>query len=177
MNLLAQLASDTYINFLLSAVYARHGRHTFTSGIDIRHPASLALQRAVLNDDDLSQLFPGVRADDPPIHNVIYEGSSDVIWSNGSGGGLALSSIPSSLVRYVHVMASMDKTGRASLVTVAAEAIQRSRALARGDWTDLPHIVGIGNMTLGADIPSFSAAKSFIPCRWCALGHTRGGRE
>lgn len=151
----AALAADLYVQCLFPPSQMWHGtgpsRRSFAM---FKHPMSVALQKGILADADLSRLFPDASPDVEPVHEFSYEVGSHVMWSSGSGGSLSVNQLPSSLVDFTYALNIICDRPFDAIGTTAEDAVARARRLATGEWVPLPVVSGVSNMSLGSPVSS-----------------------
>lgn len=145
------LAADLYVTSLLPR---QHRQADMNDVSTFGHPSAFAIQQAILDDPAFASLFPQVPPAPTPVGPPgmsYYDIHSQVIWSNGSGGGLGLANLPSSLARYVIALARIRRMPFDRLTEVASDAVDAARSLGRAEWTLLPVVSSISNITLRDD--------------------------
>ena len=105
-----------------------------------------------MRDESLSRLFPGAPSDLGTTRRDLDSVHSDILWSDGQGGGLQLNSVLPALLEAAYRLYVLDKKDTATEYLQYTKLIlQQAQALARGDTVEVPYIVGLSNISLGSD--------------------------
>ncbi|WP_330320549.1 HEPN domain-containing protein [Streptomyces clavifer] len=144
MNLLL-LGVDTYPQLLLPNA-SGDDRMPFTGVMTFNNPNHRRTVKEILLDRDLHRLFPGV-TDSESYQGDGIDITSEVIWSNGSGGGLQLAMLPESIIRY-STLRLRDPSTLEQFLNALRNALTLARTLARKKETAIPGLIGMAHIEL-----------------------------
>jgi hypothetical protein len=151
--LILQIARDLYPGFLFPTAdsHVMEGPGSDLGGSVHRHPAQLAFCQAVVDDEKLCLLFPGVAkgAALEDVGNKIYDIKSEIMVSAGRGGSFQLTMFCQILLNtaYDRLLLSGRDTLEAYLDSVA-EVLNDTRKLASRDRATIPVVFGLANVRL-----------------------------
>lgn len=164
-SVLFKLARDTYPACLIPppASSAAYGFSQASTSV-YQNPHCREAVLAVLSDPSLSKLFPG--APEPDSRSGIEFGAgitSDIVWSNGSGGSLQLIGVVTGILDYaarrISVMPSPNE-----YFSLVAEALKTARTLAEKKPAPTSTLVGLSNFTVDQKEPiTFQAGQLRSP--------------
>jgi hypothetical protein len=180
--LLLACVRDTFPTLMMPASINEIGHfHPNLGSSMYRLEAAKKLPLAILNDPDLSRLFPTTRREnlpDEPTRGQLTEISSWITWLGGTAGDVQLVGVPTALVTYALTMAGIhgDLTYEAC-VRYALEGLRAARALARGKPASLPLLAGLANVSLDDDVDSIDTRNARLhkptPIALARLGAAR----
>ncbi|MDP8931334.1 MAG: HEPN domain-containing protein [Actinomycetota bacterium] len=142
---LGRLARDAYPAFLLPSPRDHWlGFHVPLGALTFRHPAANAFAEAVLEDPDLSKLFPFETESQGRIGNYAA--------STGRGGGLQLAVLPTSLLQDAfHRILTREVHDADSFAREAQGQVDLLRRLARGEIVLVPALLAFTYVRLPQD--------------------------
>jgi len=151
-NLLFEMAVDAYPALLLKLELDFNGIRldwSYLSSLTFRHKKNDQLCAEMLKDEAIKFLFPGAPDPSEIIGNQsrLVEVQSSLSWSDGSGGGFQLCTLPQTLISAVFRRAILN--GDKSLKSVVKQIptiIEEVRQLSKGRTVKVPTIIGLGNI-------------------------------
>lgn len=147
---LALIAADAYPILLLLPHLSENGQSIsmLTIPSTFKHPSEQAFETAVLNDPDLSKLFPN-RGE-----NAI-ETNGYVFASTGSGGSLQLVVLANLFIGAAYSLTRMrGQTGIVEFHDSLCQVLEFVRQAARGDTIKVPAFVGFSNISMERSDPT-----------------------
>lgn len=150
---LLTIARDLYASFLLPQDSSASNMGPSVAREVYLHPATVELERAVLEDDDLKRLFPHATPDDLVNQFDSTNIVSDVMFSNGSGGTLSLAQLPNNILELAFaILAGRGGGGCTVLLELVSDSLTIARRLATKQKSGVPTLVGLCNVALAPDI-------------------------
>ncbi|HEX3783089.1 MAG TPA: hypothetical protein VHX38_25765 [Pseudonocardiaceae bacterium] len=153
LTLILQIARDMYPGFLLPTTdsHVIEGPGSDLSGPVHRHPARLAFCQAVVDDEKLRLLFPGVAEGTAleDVGNKLYEIQSEITVPAGRSGSFQLVMLCQVLLNtaYDRLLLSGRDTLEAYL-DVVAEVLDDTRKLGSGGHVTISVVFGLANVHL-----------------------------
>jgi hypothetical protein len=126
----------------------------------VRNPRWVAFARAFLSDPALSTMFPGGAGAEPSDQPFPLNVMSEVIWSNGNGGGLQLAMVAESILAYMFWLMHIDgRLDVKELPHYVYKVMAIARALAGRERVRLPVVATFGNISFAENVNSLPFAN------------------